>query len=155
MAKGDVLWFLLAIVASVRTGFALTNVAWVACSRGWCRTGCCRASHFDLEYWAVASRIYDVRQAKRLFGLIGTGEVIARIVGAFSVPLLVGWFGVAELDAAARRSRSRSAFVLLGAVLRSGRRVRGSAAATEARRYQRGSARRPARDRDEPVPREW
>ncbi len=51
----------------------------------------------DLEYWAVATRIYDVRQAKRLFGMIGSGEVVARIVGSFSVPLLVARTGVANL----------------------------------------------------------
>ncbi len=43
----------------------------------------------DLEYWAVAGRLYDVRQAKRLYGMIGTGEVLARIAGSFSIPLLL------------------------------------------------------------------
>jgi HEAT repeat protein len=51
----------------------------------------------DLEYWAVATRLYDVRQAKRLFGVIGSGEVVARIAGSFSVPLLVERIGVANL----------------------------------------------------------
>ncbi|MEO8362052.1 MAG: HEAT repeat domain-containing protein [Vicinamibacteria bacterium] len=51
----------------------------------------------DLEYWAVAGRLYDLRQAKRLFGFIGTGEVMARIVGSFSVPLLLKWGGVPNL----------------------------------------------------------
>ena len=51
----------------------------------------------DLEYWAVAGSLYDVRQAKRLFGLIGTGEVVARIAGSFAVPLLVAAFGVPNL----------------------------------------------------------
>jgi AAA family ATP:ADP antiporter len=51
----------------------------------------------DLEYWAVAGRLYDLRQAKRLFGFIGTGEVSARIVGSFSVPLLLNLGGVPNL----------------------------------------------------------
>ena len=51
----------------------------------------------DLEYWAVAGRLYDLRQAKRLFGFIGTGEVIARIIGSFSVPLLLRLGGVPNL----------------------------------------------------------
>jgi HEAT repeat protein len=51
----------------------------------------------DLEYWAVATRLYDVRQAKRLFGLVGSGEVVARIVGSFSVPFLVRPLGVPNL----------------------------------------------------------
>ena len=51
----------------------------------------------DLEYWAVAARFYDVRQSKRLFGLVGSGEVAARVVGSFSVPLLVSTLGVLNL----------------------------------------------------------
>jgi ATP:ADP antiporter, AAA family len=51
----------------------------------------------DLEYWAVAGRLYDLRQAKRLFGFIGTGEVVARIIGSFSVPLLLRLEGVPTL----------------------------------------------------------
>jgi AAA family ATP:ADP antiporter len=51
----------------------------------------------DLEYWAVAGRLYDLRQAKRLFGFIGTGEVVARIIGSFSVPLLLSLGGVTNL----------------------------------------------------------
>ncbi|HET7291460.1 MAG TPA: Npt1/Npt2 family nucleotide transporter [Vicinamibacteria bacterium] len=51
----------------------------------------------DLEYWAVAARLYDVRQAKRLYGVIGTGEVVARILGSFSVPLLLRLVGVRDL----------------------------------------------------------
>lgn len=51
----------------------------------------------DLEYWAVAGRLYDLRQAKRLFGFVGTGEVLARIVGSFSVPLLLTLGGVPNL----------------------------------------------------------
>src|SRR5205085_361094 len=51
----------------------------------------------DLEYWAVAGRLFDVRQAKRLFAVIGSGEVMARIAGSFCVPLLVCHIGVPNL----------------------------------------------------------
>ncbi len=51
----------------------------------------------DLEYWAVAGRLYDLRQAKRLFGFVGTGEVVARIIGSFSVPFLLTLGGVPNL----------------------------------------------------------
>jgi len=51
----------------------------------------------DLEYWAVAGRLYDLRQAKRLFGFVGTGEVLARIAGSFSIPLLLKFGGVPNL----------------------------------------------------------
>ncbi len=63
----------------------------------------------DLEYWAVAGRLYDLRQAKRLFGFIGTGEVVARIIGSFSVPLLLNFGGVSNLFVL-------SALALLGCV---------------------------------------
>lgn len=51
----------------------------------------------DLEYWALATRLYDVGQAKRLYGLIGSGEVVARIAGSFSVPLLLRFTDVSNL----------------------------------------------------------
>jgi hypothetical protein len=94
LMKGT-LWFLLALATTVRIGFAVSNVAWVAFA------GLVSyriiSSLTDLEYWAVASRIYDVRQAKRLFGLVGTGEVVARIAGSFCVPVLVKVGGVSNL----------------------------------------------------------
>jgi HEAT repeat protein len=51
----------------------------------------------DLEYWALAGRLYDVRQAKRLYGMVGTGEVVARIAGSFSIPLLLKLMDVRNL----------------------------------------------------------
>ncbi len=43
----------------------------------------------SLGYWALASRLFDLRQGKRLFGLVGAGEEVATVVGLFSVPLLL------------------------------------------------------------------
>ncbi len=114
LMKGT-LWFLLAMVLSVRTGFAVSGVAWVAFAG--LVSYRVLSSLTDLEYWAVASRIYDVRQAKRLFGLIGTGEVVARIVGAFSVPLLVAIGGVSNLMLLSAGALALC-LVLAGAVLR-------------------------------------
>jgi HEAT repeat protein len=71
----------------------------------------------DLEYWAVATRLFDVRQAKRLFGLVGTGEVVARTVGSFSVPLLVALFGVPNLLWVSAAGMAGS-LLLLPAILR-------------------------------------
>ena len=42
---------------------------------------------FSMTVHEVAA-ILDVGQGKRLFGLIGTGDSVSRIVGAFSVPIL-------------------------------------------------------------------
>lgn len=89
------LLFLLVSVCALRVGLLLSSAAWlVFASLVWYRV---LSILTDLEYWAVAARLYDLRQAKRLFGLIGTGEVVARILGSFSVPLFVGWIGVANL----------------------------------------------------------
>ncbi len=42
-----------------------------------------------LEFWSLANRLLNVRQGKRLFGLIGVGEILAGIIGGLSVPLLI------------------------------------------------------------------
>jgi hypothetical protein len=89
------LWFLLVSVAALRVGLGLGAAAWlIFLLLVWYRA---LSILTDLEYWAVAARLYDVRQAKRLFGIVGSGEVVARIAGSFAVPLIVHAFGVASL----------------------------------------------------------
>jgi HEAT repeat protein len=89
------LWFLLVSVAALRLGLGVSGAAWLYfLLLVWYRA---LSILTDLEYWAVAARLYDVRQAKRLFGLIGSGEVVARIAGSFAVPLIVRAFGVTSL----------------------------------------------------------
>jgi len=48
-------------------------------------------------FWALAGRIFDLRQGKRLFGLISAGEVISTIIGFFSIPFLLKYINVADL----------------------------------------------------------
>jgi AAA family ATP:ADP antiporter len=43
----------------------------------------------NLEFWALAGLLLDVRQGKRLFGMIALGEIVAGMLGGFSVPLFV------------------------------------------------------------------
>ena len=58
-----------------------------------------------LGYWALAARLFDIRQGKRLFGLITAGELAAGAAGGLSVPLvlrfaqtpLLLWLGAAGL----------------------------------------------------------
>jgi len=59
---------------------------------------------FDIEYvlthmvfWSVANRLFTVRQNKRLFGLIGTGEILTAIIGGFLMPYLVQFMGISNL----------------------------------------------------------
>lgn len=87
--------FLLVVTLAFRTGLAVSRAGWLM----FALLVFYRAVSIltDLEYWALAARLFDVRQAKRLFGFMGSGEVVARIGGAFSVPLLVGTVGVSNL----------------------------------------------------------
>src|SRR3954447_1204274 len=43
--------------------------------------------------WSYASSLFDTRQAKRLFGLIGSGASLGAIVGGFLARMLVGPMG--------------------------------------------------------------
>ena len=51
----------------------------------------------DLEFWGLSSQVFDTRQAKRLFGVISAGEVPAKLIGYFSVALLVPLVGLPGL----------------------------------------------------------
>ncbi len=42
-----------------------------------------------ITFWGLAGSLFNLRQGKRIFGLIGTGESISVILGYFSVPLLL------------------------------------------------------------------
>lgn len=92
---GGTLWVLVGSVVLLRVGLTMTGAAALTFFLlVWYRA---ISILTDLEYWAVAARLYDVRQAKRLFPVIGTGEVVARIAGSFAVPLLVFTLGVENL----------------------------------------------------------
>jgi HEAT repeat protein len=89
------LWLLVGSVIALRLGLTMTGAAALTFFLlVWYRA---LSILTDLEYWAVAARLYDVRQAKRLFPVIGTGEVVARIGGSFAVPFLVLAVGVENL----------------------------------------------------------
>lgn len=42
----------------------------------------------NLEFWGLTSLVFNIRQSKRLFGLIGSGDIPAKMLGYFSVSLL-------------------------------------------------------------------
>jgi AAA family ATP:ADP antiporter len=50
-----------------------------------------------LEFWGLVGRCFNVRQGKRLFGLVGTGEVAATIFSGLAVPAIVEWVGTPNL----------------------------------------------------------
>src|SRR4051794_2872709 len=51
----------------------------------------------NLAVWPLAGRLFDVRQSKRLFGLVGTGTWIANIVGGLVVAPLVVLLGTEQM----------------------------------------------------------
>ncbi len=50
-----------------------------------------------MSLWGLFGRVFDTRQAKRLFGLIGAGEFAADIVSGFLTPVLVWIMGANNL----------------------------------------------------------
>lgn len=51
----------------------------------------------NLALWAMVNRLYDVRQAKRLFPLITASCVLAIILSGAAISPLVGWLGPVDL----------------------------------------------------------
>ena len=51
----------------------------------------------NVEFWGLAGRLFNLRQSKRLFGLIGAGEVAATIGGGLLTPWLVRLVGTPNL----------------------------------------------------------
>lgn len=45
-----------------------------------------------LQYWGIVMKLFDLRQGKRLFGLIGSGDVVSSLIGFSSVPLILSLF---------------------------------------------------------------
>lgn len=43
---------------------------------------------FLLSFYAICSRLYNLAQSKRLLALVGTGEIIASIIGYLTAPLI-------------------------------------------------------------------
>ncbi len=48
-------------------------------------------------FWGLATKLFDLRQGKRIFGLISTGEVISDMVGFFSIPLVLKFIDTSDL----------------------------------------------------------
>ena len=51
----------------------------------------------NLALWGLAGRIFNLRQSKRLNGVVGAGEVLAMVIGGLSISYLVGPLGAPNL----------------------------------------------------------
>ena len=50
-----------------------------------------------LQFWSLAGMMMTVRQGKRLFGVIGSGEVAGVVLGGLTLPLVVSAVGTYNL----------------------------------------------------------
>ena len=50
-----------------------------------------------LGLWELVSRLFDIRQGKRLFSLVGLGVMLAAVVGGVLTPTIVAAFGTVNL----------------------------------------------------------
>jgi ATP:ADP antiporter, AAA family len=82
-------------VVGWRLGLWLTNATWLAFGLlFWLRV---LAVLNNLAFWGLAERLFNVRQGKRLFSLIGSGDLAASILGGFATPLVVPVLGTHNL----------------------------------------------------------
>jgi len=51
----------------------------------------------NLGFWSLVGRLFNLRQGKRLFGLIGAGLLVSEIIVGFLVPFLVTIVGINHL----------------------------------------------------------
>jgi hypothetical protein len=89
------LGFLLLVLIGFWAGLELTTASWLifALPIGYELL----YTFTNLEFWKLNGRLFNVRQGKRLFGLVGAGKTAAIIVGGLLVPLLVNVLGTINL----------------------------------------------------------
>ncbi len=51
----------------------------------------------NLQFWGIASQVFDLRQSKRLFGLISSGDIPAKFIGYTMALLLIPFTGALNL----------------------------------------------------------
>jgi AAA family ATP:ADP antiporter len=79
------LWMLVTFTSETWPVFAFTVWSEV----GWVVT--------NLTLWGLAGRLLNVRQAKRLYGLIGAGGVTAAVAGGYLMPVIVNLISTQNL----------------------------------------------------------
>jgi HEAT repeat protein len=89
------LFFLLAFVLFFRSVLETTESKWpVMFTFIWLEVVTVLVS---LEFWGLSGRIFNVRQGKRLFGLIGSGEIVAGILAGISAGHIAVMIGTENL----------------------------------------------------------
>ena len=97
--------FLLISLSTLAIGYILTENKWFAFFLFiWINVF---LFFIGVGFWGIAAKIFDLRQGKRLFGLIGSGEILSKILSFFSVPFILKFLETKQL----------LLFVLIGFVL--------------------------------------
>lgn len=79
--------FITIMTALMRLGFFLSHIEWIAFFVFVVMGPLYIISL--LGFWGTVSRMFDLRQGKRLFGLIDTGQVLGIIFSGFAIPILI------------------------------------------------------------------
>ena len=87
--------FLIGSVIAFRVGFAISTARWLSFGLFILITPF--VSFLYIEFWGLAGRLFNLRQAKRLFGLVGTGEVVTSLLAYLSIPVIVNFMGTVNL----------------------------------------------------------
>jgi hypothetical protein len=89
------LGFLLALVIGFRLGLGISGADWIVFALPILFQILVNLG--NLSFWPLAGRLFNVRQGKRLFGLVGSGQWIAIVLTGFLIPILVAWIGTVNL----------------------------------------------------------
>jgi HEAT repeat protein len=54
-------------------------------------------SVFPLAYWGLAGQLFNVQQGKRIFTLLGLGELVSSTLLGFLLPQIVSWIGATNV----------------------------------------------------------
>ncbi len=79
--------FLLMLVSSILVGFKFTAAREITFLLFACLATVFSLSY--LEFWGLALRMFNLRQGKRLFGLLGSGDIVSSIIGYLSIPAII------------------------------------------------------------------
>jgi HEAT repeat protein len=109
------LYFWIATSLLLWFGVSIINAAWLAFilpAWGFALINLC-----NIIVWTVAGRLFDIRQSKRLFGLVVSGRWIATAAGGFVTPPIVALLGTRHLMLVGALSLA-AALLVLRAILR-------------------------------------
>lgn len=79
--------FLLMLVTSILIGFKFTATKEITFLFFACLATVFSLSY--LEFWGLALRMFNLRQGKRLFGLLSSGDIVSSIIGYISIPFII------------------------------------------------------------------